>query len=266
MKRINAVAVALLITGCASEPAAPADGHPWQKFQVSPDEQKADPVAAATKLIQERETPGKLDRAIALLQWHVQQHPDSADLHTLLAEAHSRSAEMLDLAKSENRPGHQHHRNEGIQHAQEAVKLQPDNGPAHYWLAANLLHAADAERSLGRAKDALKQLDEADKLSPKVDDGGPSRMRAKVLAEMPALFGGSLSKAITSYRRSLEMAPDCITTHLWLGQAYVEAKKADLARKEFEWVAAAKIRAGHEKEDGEDKQKAQEALKKLEAK
>jgi len=255
------------LAGCSSSPEpAPAGGYPWQRVQVGPAEQKEDPIATATKLIEQREKPGNLDHAIALLDWHVERKPDSAELHELLAQAHSRAAEALDLNKSENRSGHQHHRTEGIKHAEQALKLAPDSGPAHYWYATNLLHAADAERSLGRAKDALKQLDLADQLSPKVDDGGPSRMRAKVLAEMPGLFGGSLSKAIASYRRSLELAPDCITTHLWLGQAYLEAKKSDLARKELEWVAAAKPRPGHEKEDGEDKQKAQELLKKLETK
>jgi tetratricopeptide (TPR) repeat protein len=261
------VTILAISAGCGSttEPE-PAEGHAWQHVQVSPAEQKDNPIPTATRLIDQRETPGNLDRAIALLNWHVERRPDSAELHELLAQAHSRAAEMLDIAKPENRAGHQHHRTEGMKHAEQALKLSPDSGPAHYWLATNQLHAADAERSLGRAKDALKQLDLADNLSPKIDDGGPSRMRAKVLADMPGLFGGSLSKAIASFRRSLELAPDCITTHLWLGQAYLEAKKPDLARKEFEWVAAAKARPGHEKEDGEDKQKAQEALKKLETK
>jgi tetratricopeptide (TPR) repeat protein len=255
-----------LSVGCASTPAAPPEGYRWQQKELSEGDKKSDPIPTATKLIEERESPGKLDQAIALLQYHVDQHPDNVALQTLLAEAHSRSAEMLDLAKTEDRAPHQHHRTEGMKHAEEAVKLDPNSGAAHYWLAANQLHAADAERSLGRAKDALKQLDLADQLAPKVDDGGPARMRGKVLADMPGLFGGSTSKAIASYRRSLEMAPNCITTHLWLGQAYVDAKKNDLARKEFEWVAAAKPRPGHEKEDGEDKQKAQDLIKKLETK
>jgi tetratricopeptide (TPR) repeat protein len=259
--------ILVLALGCASStPAAPPGGYSWQQKELSDAEKKTDPIPTATRLIDERESPGKLDQAIALLQYHVDQHPDNVALQTLLAEAHARSAEMLDLAKTEDRAPHQHHRTEGMKHAEEAVKLDPNSGAAHYWLAANQLHAADAERSLGRAKDALKQLDLADQLAPKVDEGGPARMRGKVLADMPGLFGGSTSKAIASYRRSLEMAPDCITTHLWLGQAYVDAKKNDLARKEFEWVAAVKPRPRHEKGDGEDKQKAQELLKKLETK
>jgi tetratricopeptide (TPR) repeat protein len=256
----------VLSVGCASTQAEPATRHPSQDVQLSEAEKNEDPIPTATRLIEERETPGRLDHAIALLEWHVDRRPESGELQQLLAEAHSRAAEMLDFSKPEDRPGHQHHRTEGRKHAEQAVKLSPDSGAAHYWLATNLLHAADAERSLGRAKDALKHLDQADRLTPKVDEGGPSRLRAKVLADIPGLFGGSTSKAIANYLRSLEIAPDCMTTHLWLGQAYIDAKKPDLARKEFEWVVAAKLRPGHEREDSEDRQKAQELLKKLEAK
>ena len=257
--------VLLFAVGCASTP--PQSGEQaWEGVRLSADEQQVDPLPSARSMIDLRETPGSLDHAIALLKWHVEKHPESAELHQLLAEAHSRSCEALDLQKREDQGPHQAHRTDGLKHAQEAQKLAPDSGPAHYWHATNLLHAADAERSLGRAKEALAELDRADKLSPDVDEGGPSRMRGKVLADMPGLFGGSTSKAIASYKRSVEIAPGNPTTHLWLAQAYVDAKEPDLARKELEKVVNSKPRPHREKTDGEDKQKAQELLKKLGAK
>jgi len=255
----------LLAAGCASAPPMP-DDHAWQGVHLSAAEQQTDPLPSARLLIDRRETPGSLDHAIALLRWHVERHPQSAELHTLLAEAHSRSAEALDVQKREDLGSHLYHRTEGINHAREALKLSPDSGPAHYWLATSLLHAADAERSLGRAKEALGELDKADKLSPDVDEAGPSRMRGKVLHDMPALFGGSLSKAIASLKRSAEIAPQSNTAHLWLAEAYVDAKQPDLARQELEKVVNSKPRAHREKGDSADKQKAQEMLKKLEAK
>jgi tetratricopeptide (TPR) repeat protein len=255
----------LLAVGCASDPGPMPDDYPSQGVQLTATEQQADPLPAARLMIDQRETPGSLDHAIALLQWHLERHPDSADLHLLLAEAHSRSAEALDLEKKEDRAPHQYHRTEGLKHAQEALKLAPQSGPAHYWYATNLLHAADAERSLGKAKTALAELDQADKLSPDVDEAGPSRMRGRVLHEMPGLFGGSTSKAIVSLKRSAEIAPAMTTTHLWLAQAYMDAKQHDLARKELQTVVNAKPRAHREKEEAENKQKAQELLKKLDA-
>ena len=255
----------LFAVGCASTPVQ-SGPQSWEGVRLSADEQQTDPLPSARTMIDLRETPGSLDHAIALLRWHLEKHPESAELHQLLAEAHSRSCEALDLQKREDQGPHQQHRTEGMKHAHEALRLSPDSGPAHYWLATNLLHAADAERSLGRAKDALAELDRADKLSPDVDEGGPTRMRGRVLHDMPGLFGGSVPKAIANYKRSAEIAPDNPTTHLWLGQAYLDTKQPDLARKEFEKVVNAKPRSHREKADGEDKQKAQDLLKKLDGK
>jgi len=88
-------------------------------------------------------------------------------------------------------------------------------------------------------------------------------MKGRIYQDLPGIFGGSTSKAISLYRKSLESDPDCITTHLWLGEAYADARKYDLARKELEWVVAAKPRPGHEKEDGDDQKEAAEKLKSL---
>lgn len=263
--RPTCIATMALLTACATSTGPMPDDHPWERVNLSAEDQKSNAADLAPKLIEEREKPGSLDHAIALLRWHVERNPQSADLRALLAEAHSRAAEALDTRKSEDLPYHAYHRTEGIRQAEEALRIAPQNGPAHYWRAASLLHAADAEQSLGRAKDALKELDLAERLSPQVDQGGPARLRGKVLHDMPAIVGGSVSKAIESYLRALKVAPDCVTTHLWLGEAYLSAKKNDLARKELDWVLSAKAKPGHEKEDAEDKQKAQELLKKIDA-
>jgi tetratricopeptide (TPR) repeat protein len=266
MKIIGTLVLIPLAAGCASTPVGPQERPSHESVQLSDEEKQQDPIPAVTRLLDQREAAGNLDRALALLTWHVGQRPDSAPYHELLAEAHARSCEALDLKKPEDRQPHKDHRSEGLRHGEEAVKLDPNSGPAHYWLAANLLHAAEAESSLGRTNSALRHLDQADKLSPKIDDGGPARLRGRVLAKMPGIVGGSTTKAIASYQRSLEMAPDCITTHLWLAEAYIDADKPHLARKELQWVTSAKTRAEHRKEDDEDKEKAKELLKKLETK
>lgn len=248
---------ALLLALAACSTGEPATEKPSVGLNAA--EQSADPTLAARKLIDQPEADANLDHAAALVEWHLEKQPGRADLHVLAAEAHSRACEQLDKSSGD----HARHRAAGFKHGEQAVKLAPDDGAAYYWLATNQLHLADAEQSLGRAKAALKNLDKADELAPKVDEGGPSRMRGKVLVDMPALFGGSVSKGIESFKKSLGLAPECITTHLWLGQAYAGAGKADLAKKEFEWVLAAKPRPGHEKEDAKSKKDAEDALRKL---
>lgn len=254
-----------LACGCAGESTSPFPVAGGPAVSLAAGEQSHGASAAARRLIDRPDDPGNLDRAIALLEGHLERGPRSAERLILLAEAHSRKAERLDLGKADDRPRHQKQRTEGRRLAEEALQASPNDGIVHYWLAALLLHAADAERSLGRAKEALRHLDRAEELAPAVDQGGPSRLRGKVLQDLPGLFGGSTSRAIASYRRSLAIAPDCITTHLWLGEAYAAQRNVDAARKEFEWVSAAALRPGHEKEDDDDRRRARESLRKLDA-
>ncbi|HLY10238.1 MAG TPA: tetratricopeptide repeat protein [Planctomycetota bacterium] len=257
MRRVLLVAL-LAVPGCLERP------DPQEPTPAPPAEDlKGDPLTTGRRLIDRREDDDNLDRAIRLLDAQAERNPGSVPLHLLAAEAYSRSLEALGDRKSEQRAHVRQMLAKAKPHADAALRLDPDNGAALYWRACLLLHEADVEKSLGRAREALAQLDRAESLLPAIDDGGPSRMKGRILQELPGLFGGSTSKAIAAYRKSLEIAPDCITTHLWLGEAYTDAGKTELARKELEGVLAAKPRPGHEKEDGDDRKEAEAKLKSL---
>lgn len=258
MKRFLPIVLSLL-AACASGPAPVPEIIP----EASDEEQKADPVRMGRDLIDQRESGDSLDRAVRMLEWHAAKKPDSAEIQTLATEAYSRSIERLQENKANEQSRIKSLLTRGKPRADAAIRLAPSNGETQYWRACFLLHEADYEQSLGKANEALALLDKAEASAPKTDDGGPSRMKGRVLAEMPGLFGGSLKKAVESYKKSLQAAPNSITTHLWLGEAYAAGKQNDLARKELEWVLAAKPRPGHEKEDGADRAKAEEKLKSL---
>jgi tetratricopeptide (TPR) repeat protein len=259
MRRVCFVAL-LAVPGCFE----PAEEPPQTPTQAAPaPDRNVDPLKTGRELIENREKDDNLDRAIRLLEWHSSQNPQSAEIHLLTAEAYSRSLEALGDQKSQQKPKVRQVLAKAKPHADEALRLDPKNGAAYYWKACLLLHEADIEKSLGLANQALKLLDQAETLQPGIDQGGPSRMKGRVYQDLPGIFGGSTSKAIALYRKSLESDPDCITTHLWLGEAYADARKYDLARKELEGVVAAKPRPGHEKEDGDDQKEAAEKLKSL---
>jgi len=260
MRRILILTV-FAAAGCSDTPDVEAE--PSRISEPTPQEKTADPVKTGRELIENREKDDNLDKAIRLLHWQASQQPASAEAQTLAAEACSRALELLDPAKPADRERHQMLRQIGSAHADEAVRLAPESGAARYWKGCLLLHEANAERSLGKTNKAIAELDKAETLEPAIDDGGPSRMKGKVLAEMPYLFGGSLTKAVAAYKKSLSASPNRITTHLWLGEAYLEAKKPGLARTELEWVVAAKPRPGHEKEDGAEQKEAAEKLTSL---
>lgn len=249
----------LAVAGCSS--AAPKT--PDSVTEASVEEQKLDPHKAGRQLIDTRETEGHLDRAVRVLEYHATQKPQDAKLQVLAAEAYSRSLEDMGDRKKTDTARAKRLLTQGSAHAKAAVDLEPADATALYWQACLMLHQADVDKSLGTANKALALLEKADAADPKIDDGGPSRMKGRVYYEMPPLVGGSVSKAIANYKRSISFAPTMTTTHLWLGEAYEYAKHPDLARKEWETVVATKPRPGREKEDGADIKAAQEKLQKL---
>ncbi len=190
----------LLLGACAATssendpaPSAPTPGA----VTLTAAELQGDPLPAARKLIDQGEAPGCLDRAIALLERKRTGKPASADLLVLLAEAHSRSLDRLDVHKPADLVAHEQHRTAGRFYGQEALRLAPGNGAAQYWLGCLLLHAAEAERSYGRLKEALPHLELAQKQAPATDAGGPARMLGRVYQETPGgLLLGSKPEAI----------------------------------------------------------------------
>jgi len=236
---------------------------PPRTSELTPEE-KADPLAVARHEIEQRETPGSLARAIALLQWRKEHGPEAVEVHALLAEAHYRALDSLSPTKKEDQPRHKLECDSGLKEAREAVRLAPEQPEGHYWLGCLLLEEADVEQSYSRLKQAIPELREGQRLGPKLDDGGPARMLGRIYQETPGWpFLGSRSEAIRWYTKSLEAAPEALRTHLWLGQTYVADGKTDRARQELEKVIAAKGRPGHEIETREARREAEILLKSL---
>ena len=227
-------------------------------------EEKVDPVAAARQRIEQRETSGSLDRAVVLLHWRKEHGPESAEVQVLLAEAHYRIGELPSAGKAEDQRRQRLARESGMKEAREAIRLEPGRADAHHWLGCLLLQTADAEQSYSRLKEALPEFREAQRLDPKVDEGGPARMLGRIYQETPGWpLLGSRSEAIRWFTKSLEAAPEAFQTHLWLGQTCAKDGQLQRARSELEKVTAARPRPGHEKALAESKQEAEALLKTL---
>jgi tetratricopeptide (TPR) repeat protein len=256
--------IPVLIPAACVAPELPPSGPDlgsYLKPLSAEDERLPAPVKLnrAATLIEARETPGSLERAVALLR----SLPADPVTHGLLAEAHSRACEGLNLKEAGDRESHRMHRTAGLWHAGEHLKAVPDSGPGWYWSGALKLHVSDAELSLGKAKEALSDLLKAFKSVPGIDHGGPARLMARVYAEAPPLLLGSKPKALEYYRKSLDLAPDFIQTHLWLGECYLQMKDAARARLHLERALELKARQGHEQEDGRYRETAREHLSTL---
>ncbi|HZE97981.1 MAG TPA: tetratricopeptide repeat protein [Planctomycetota bacterium] len=249
----------------ASETAARAmlDAVPAKPPEPTDADKKCEPVKTGRELLDHREDGDSLDQAVRMLEFHAAKPDACLEIQVLATEAYVRGLDRLQENKAQEKATIRRYLALGKPHGEASLKLAPNDGAAQYWRACLLLHEADWTQSLSKANEALALLEKAEVSGPTVDDGGPSRMRGHVLAEMPLLFGGSLSTGVQHLKRSLEISPNNLTAHLWLGEAYADQKKWGPARQELEGVVAAKPRPGHEKEDGADQKAAAERIKKL---
>src|SRR6185295_5092020 len=154
-------ALALLlwaVAGCASVPETP-DTH----GEATEEERKLD----AAKLLEEREKEGNLDRAVRVLEWQASQKPKDEKTRLLAAEAYSRSLEDMGEKKKTDTTKAKRLLTQGGLHAQAAIDIAPGNAAALYWRACLMLHQADVEGSLGKAKEAIALLEKADAADPK---------------------------------------------------------------------------------------------------
>src|SRR5262245_1851188 len=107
-----------LASGCAAPETPPVTTLPdvGEPGEVSGDDRALSleqALRVAADLIRTRETPGHLDRAVAVLrhQWNANRR--SAPLNLMLAEAHARIVDTLDLHKSGDAERHKRHREAG---------------------------------------------------------------------------------------------------------------------------------------------------------
>lgn len=259
-----------LLAACASAPEAqPPAGSLPESDPPAPtlteQMKSADLETVRRYALTDLDSDGEYGHVLTLLRHHWPKAPQDATLNALLAEAHAKTVDTLDLKKPEEKPRWDRHRQAGLFHARKAVEAAPESGHARYWLGALLLYTADLEQSYGRLKEALAELLKAEKLDPKVDDGGPARMLGRIYQETPGFpFLGSKSKAIEWYRKSIEIAPRRLLTHLWLAETYAADKQADAARKEIQGVLQPQAEDRvYPRTNGEIRKKAQELLKRL---
>lgn len=220
---------------------------------------QADPVEQAEKLLETREAPGALDRAIDLLSTQ-----QSERALITLAKARALLVDTLDLNKPGEAAPHKKHREAGKAAALQALSMNPQSGPAHYWLGLLLLFCSDGEQSYGLLHRALKELEAADRLSPDVDEAGPARMLGRIYQQTPGWpFLGSTSKSIEYLERAHTAAPDNLKNQLWLGLSYEMAGRTRRAKEQFLSVQDAKGHPDRALEEAALKREAATHLKSL---
>lgn len=117
--------------------------------------------------------------------------------------------------------------------AKQAVAINPDSLPGHYWLGV-------AYGVYGKAKGIMKSLSLVDPIkeemnwvlnkSPNYEKGGPQRVLGRLYFKLPGLMGGDTDKAIENLKQAVQLGPDRWINHLYLAEVYLkEGEKAQAA-------------------------------------
>lgn len=126
--------------------------------------------------------------------------------------------------------------------AQKALRAEPENVGALFWVASCGLEAA-RERSplatLWILPTARRRLEKAAELDAAFHYAGPLRVLGRIAHKTPPLLGGDIDEALYLYERALKLAPSHPTTSLYRAEALVDARRPADARVVLEKILAA---------------------------
>jgi tetratricopeptide (TPR) repeat protein len=122
-----------------------------------------------------------------------------------------------------------------VQAGQWCLRRAPLSAPCKFWLAVSLgLQARDRPAT---AEDGLKRmaqlLREAGKEAPLLDEAGPERVLALLLARAPGwpIGPGDLEEARVQARKAVELRPDYPPNQLALGEALLKSDDPSKAQE-----------------------------------
>ena len=120
---------------------------------------------------------------------------------------------------------------------EQAIKINPKGAMGYFWYAANLGRMGQVKgilNSLFMLPTFRKNLDEAYRLAP----NEPEVLEAygEMYNQLPWIAGGSASKAIDYFKRSLKSDPNFTLSMAEMGSAYINDGKYEQAREILEKV------------------------------
>jgi tetratricopeptide (TPR) repeat protein len=124
---------------------------------------------------------------------------------------------------------------EGINASRQAVALQSNSAPAHYYLAMNLGQLMRSKgwggiRYLGQLR---REFETAAALDPKVHFAGPDRNLGYLFRDTPGFVGGDRRAAQKHFERAVELEPDFPENRLGLAEGLEKWDETAAARKQL---------------------------------
>jgi len=153
----------------------------------------------------------------------------------------------------------------GIDMAQAALTLDPQNTDAHFWLGGNKGSFGEVKgvlKSLFLVKPIRAEMATIIKLDPTYDGGGAYRVLGVVNYKVPGFAGGSRKRAFDNLSKALQMAPENPFNLYYLAEFYSTGGEKAKAAIYLKMLADLQTNSAQEKPDLEMMQKKGEALQK----
>ncbi|MFQ5803052.1 MAG: tetratricopeptide repeat protein [Candidatus Methylomirabilales bacterium] len=149
----------------------------------------------------------------------------------------------------------------GIDLAEKAISLKPNEAGGHYWLGANSGALAEALafwpwllfRKVSLAGDFRREMQSVLRLDPAFDGGGAYRALGVYYLKKSS---PDPQEAERFLEEAVESAPTVLCNHFYLAVAYAEQGKLDLARQKRTHVLATPVAADHVHADKQCKEEA----------
>ncbi|MGE3959194.1 MAG: TRAP transporter TatT component family protein [Vicinamibacterales bacterium] len=220
------------------------------------------PAAAQTadELYADRANLASASKAADLLEAEVQMHPTSFD------PAWKRARIAYYLGGHAVAGERRMHLERGVVAAQAAAKLEPGRPEGHFWAAANMGALAEnfgLRAGLKYRKPIREALETVLRLDPAFMQGSADRALGRYYARVPALFGGSRTKAEQHLRASLRYNEHSTISRFFLAELLIDQKRMAEARAELQHVLDAPLSAEWGPEDRDYKTKAAALLRTL---
>ena len=132
----------------------------------------------------------------------------------------------------------------GVASAQRAARLAPARPEGHFWAAATMGALAEGfglSAGLKYRKPIRESLETTLRIDPGFMAGSPDRALGRYYHKVPALFGGSLTRAEQHLRASLRYDADSPLTHYFLAEVLIDQKRTGDARVELQRVLDAPL-------------------------
>jgi tetratricopeptide (TPR) repeat protein len=155
---------------------------------------------------------------------------------------------------------------QGIAAGRAAVAIEPGRPDGHFWLAANLGAFAESQglrAGLKLRKPIKDELETVLRIDPSFLQGSADRALGRWYFKVPALFGGSRTRAEAHLRASLKYNPASTASHFFLAELLLDQHREAEARAELQQVLDAPVDPDWVPEDRDFKQQAAELLGRL---